>query len=352
MEHPPVLWQIELDEALADTKVIAEAWDAAGLYQIGHFPGARWAEWNGRYRDDVRRFVKGDPGRIGAVASRLSGSADIYQWSQHLPVNCVNFISCHDGFTLNDLVSFNEKHNLGNGENNRDGINENLSWNCGVEGPSDDSEIEALRLRQIKNFATLLMLSQGVPMFSMGDEVRRSQQGNNNAYCQDNEISWFDWALVEKHADLLRFWQSSIRLRRNHSVIHRARYFCGEINARGLKDIDWHGCRLDPPDWNDPDARAFSFTLGGFGDECDLHVMMNMYWEDLDFDLPPVEGRVWGRCIDTAEESPRDIVDPAEAVPVAGSSYRVRGRSIAVLTSLKSTPSVTNSAPGDLRERN
>ncbi len=333
VEHPPVLWQIELDEVLADTKVIAEAWDAAGLYQIGHFPGARWAEWNGRYRDDIRRFVKGEPGRIGAVAERISGSADLYQWHQHLPVNSINFVDCHDGFTLNDLVSYNEKHNWENGEKNNDGINENLSWNCGAEGATDDPEVEGLRTRQIKNFATLLMFSQGVPMFVMGDEVRRSQQGNNNAYCQDNETSWFDWVLVDKHAELLRFWQKSIRLRRDHSVIHRSRYFTGEINARGLQDIAWHGCRLDPPNWNDTDARSLSFTLGGLGDECDLHVMMNMYWGDLDFDLPPVEGRSWNRFIDTAEEPPQDFLDTGNEMSVPGSSYRVRGRSVVVLVS-------------------
>ena len=195
LDHPPVVWQIELDEELADSKLIAEAWDAAGLYQIGHFPGDRWAEWNGRFRDDLRRFVKGDPGLVGAVASRLAGSADLYQDDGELPVNSINFITCHDGFTLNDLVSYNAKHNEANGEDNRDGINDNQSWNCGVEGEAADASIEALRERQIRNFVTLLLLSRGVPMILAGDEIRRTQMGNNNAYCQDNEISWMDWTL-------------------------------------------------------------------------------------------------------------------------------------------------------------
>ena len=178
--HPPLVWLIELDEDLADTKLIAEAWDAAGLYQIGHFPGDRWAEWNGRYRDDVRRFVRGDPGLVGAIASRLAGSADIYHERGGSPMNSINFVTCHDGFTLNDLVSFNQKHNEANGENNADGTDNNLSWNCGAEGDSDNPDIESLRDRQIRNFAAILLLSRGVPMFAAGDEIRRSQKGNNN----------------------------------------------------------------------------------------------------------------------------------------------------------------------------
>ena len=201
MDYPPVIWHIELSEELADTKVIAEAWDAAGLYQVGYFPGYRWAEWNGTYRDDMRRFVKGDAGLVGAVASRIAGSAG------HLPVRagtCRSTASTSSPATTasrsNDLVSYNEKHNEANGEGNRDGNDDNMSWNCGVEGATDDPAIEALRERQIKNFAAILLLSQGVPMFVAGDEVRRTQRGNNNAYCQDNEISWFDWTLAEQNA--------------------------------------------------------------------------------------------------------------------------------------------------------
>ncbi|MBX3427472.1 MAG: glycogen debranching protein GlgX [Pirellulales bacterium] len=333
LAHPPVIWAAELSETLADTKLFAEAWDAAGLYQIGYFPGYRWGEWNGRYRDDVRRFVRGDAGLAGAVASRIAGSADLYQSRGHLPVNSVNFVDCHDGFTLNDLVSYDGKHNDANGEGNRDGIDDNLSWNCGVEGPAADPAVDALRERQIRNFATILMLSQGVPMFVMGDEVRRTQQGNNNAYCQDNEISWFDWSSVDRHAGMLRFWQRLIAFRRHHSVIHRARFFTGETNARGLADVTWHGVELDAPGWEDPNARALAMTLGGFDGEDDVHVMMNMYWEPLEFALPEVAGRRWHRVIDTVLESPQDAVDPGQEPLVEGPNYRVAGRSVVVLIS-------------------
>ena len=199
--------------------MIAEAWDAAGLYQIGHFPGDRWAEWNGRYRDDIRRFVKGEAGVVGAVATRLAGSADLYEDDGELPVNSINFVTCHDGFTLNDVVSYDVKHNENNGESNRDGIDDNLSWNCGIEGETSDAAVEALRERQIKNFATILLLSRGVPMMVAGDEIRRTQKGNNNAYCQDNEISWLDWSFFQKHPGLFRFWKCMIQFRKNHSTL-------------------------------------------------------------------------------------------------------------------------------------
>jgi glycogen operon protein len=228
--HPPVVWQIELDDELADAKVIAEAWDAAGLYQIGHFPGDRWAEWNGRYRDDIRRFVKGDPGMLAAVASRLAGSSDLYEPRGQLPVNSINFVTCHDGFTLNDLVSYNDKRNEENGEGNRDGINDNLSWNCGAEGKSNDPAVEELRNRQLRNFGAILMLSRGVPMLVAGDEIRRTQKGNNNPYCQDNEISWFDWTLTETNRDLHRFWKYMIEFRKRHEPLRRGQFF----KAKGM----------------------------------------------------------------------------------------------------------------------
>lgn len=332
MRFPPVLWQIELEEALADTKVIAEAWDAAGLYQVGHFPGFRWGEWNGVYRDDLRRFVKGDPGLIGTVADRIAGSAGLYESSGHLPVNSVNFITAHDGFTLNDLVSYDAKANWANGEGNRDGVDDNLSWNCGAEGPAGP-EVEALRARQIRNFATLLMVSQGVPMLVMGDEVRRSQGGNNNAWCQDNPTGWFDWSLVEANADLLRFWQEIIAFRRRHPAIHRSRFFTGAINDRGLPDIAWHGTELGQPGWTDPNARALGFTLAGFDADPDIHVMLNMWWEPLEMALPEVPGRSWRRVVDTALPSPQDIASPGTEPPVEGARYSVAPRSTVVLIS-------------------
>jgi isoamylase len=331
MAYPPVVWHVELSETLADTKIVAEAWDAAGLYQIGYFPGYRWAEWNGRFRDDVRRFVKGEPGLVGAVAQRLAGSADLYEASGHLPLNSVNFVTCHDGFTLNDLVSYDSKHNEANGEGNRDGNDDNMSWNCGVEGPTDDPAIEALRDRQVRNLATILLLAQGVPMLLSGDEVRNTQGGNNNVYCQDNERSWLDWRDCDEQADLLRFFARLIAFRRTHAVVHRSRFFTGEVNERGLRDLAWHGTELGEPQWDDPDARALAFTLGGFAGEPDLHVMLNMFWEPLDFEVPTVAGGEWLRVLDTALGSPRDIADPGAEEPVGGGSYRVSDRSVVVL---------------------
>ena len=329
--HPPLVWQIELDEDLADTKLIAEAWDAAGLYQIGHFPGDRWAEWNGRYRDDVRRFVKGEPGMVGAIASRLGGSPDIYQERGGSPLNTLNFVTCHDGFTLNDLVSYNQKHNEANGESNRDGINDNLSWNCGVEGDSDDANIDWLRDRQVRNFLAVLLVSRGVPMFVAGDEVRRSQKGNNNAYCQDNEISWFDWTLVDKHSDLLRFCRNMIHFRKMHPAVRRDQFFNGSLNDHGLKDVSWHGTKLNSPGWDDPDARALAMTLAGFDGDSDLHVMFNMFWESLEFELPVVPGRRWCVAVDTSQPSPHDIADPGTELDVPGNTRLVQPRSVVVL---------------------
>ncbi|MBZ5575585.1 MAG: glycogen debranching protein GlgX [Acidobacteriia bacterium] len=336
--HPPVVWQIELDEDLADTKVIAEAWDAAGLYQIGHFPGDRWAEWNGRFRDDIRRFVKGDPGVIGVVASRLAGSSDLFQAQGELPINSINFVTCHDGFTLNDLVSYNTKHNEANGEGGRDGVNDNLSWNCGVEGDTADAAVEALRSRQVRNFAVLLLLARGVPMFVAGDEVRRTQRSNNNAYCQDNEVSWFNWRLVESNRALLRFWKGLIAFRKRHAALHSGAFFTGAANERGVPDVSWHGTALNLPNWDDPEARVLAFTLGGAKGDPDLHVMLNMYWDKSDFELPVVPGRRWAKAIDTFQPSPQDIADPGNEPPVPGKTCTVQGRSVVVLVNQPARP--------------
>jgi isoamylase len=342
MDDPPVLWHIELDNELADTKIIAEAWDAGGLYQVGYFPGYRWAEWNGRFRDDIRRFVKGDMGLIGKVAARISGSADIYQADGELPINSINFITAHDGFTLNDLVSYNGKHNDANGEGNRDGTDDNLSWNCGAEGDTSDAGIEALRARQVRNFLTILMLSQGVPMMVMGDEARQTQFGNNNAYCQDNEITWFDWERAEQHADLVRFTSELIAFRAAQPTLRRSTFFTGAVNDRGLADIAWHGCRTFAPGWDDPESRVLAFTLGGFPlhtvgksgtTDTDIHVMINMDWEDLDFDVPNVVGRRWYRAIDTGAAAPHDIHSPGHEALHEGGTCRVGNRSIVVLIS-------------------
>jgi len=330
-KHPPLVWGIELDEDLMDTKLIAEAWDAAGLYQIGHFPGDRWAEWNGRYRDTIRRFVRGDAGIVGQVADCIGGSAPLYQARDGEPTNSINFINCHDGFTLNDLVSYNSKRNFANGENNNDGVNENLSWNCGAEGETPDAGIQKLRERQIRNFATILMLSRGVPMFVAGDEFRNTQRGNNNAYCQDNEIGWLDWSNVQKHADLLRFWQRMIAFRKTHPAVRQNAFYTGDVNERGLKDMTWHGTKLNEAGWDDSQARALGFTVAGVDGDSDIHCMMNMYWEPLDMAVPVIAGRKWARAIDTSLPSPDDIADPDKEMAFAGQSYRVNGRSVVVL---------------------
>ena len=333
MVHPPVIWHIELSDALSDSKMFAEAWDAAGLYQVGYFPGYRWAEWNGKYRDDMRKFVKGDANQIGAFANRLGGSSDLYQATGHLPINSVNFVNCHDGFTLNDLVSYNGKHNDANGEGNRDGVDDNMSWNCGVEGPTDDAEIEALRNQQVKNFATVLFLSQGVPLFVAGDEIRRTQGGNNNTYCHDNELNWFDWSLVEKNGEIYRFFKHMIAFRRKHPVLHRSRFFSGERNDRDLLDVSWHGLEVGKPSWDDPEARVIACTLGGFDDDADIHIMTNMGSNDETFELPGVMGRRWYKVVDTGEMSPGDFLDRDSSRPIASTECAVRAHSIVVLIS-------------------
>lgn len=331
--NPPVVWAIELSEQLADTKVIAEAWDAEGGYLVGSFPGHRWAEWNGLYRDNVRDFVRGTAGMLGTFARRITGSADLYQYQYELPSNSINFINSHDGFTLNDLVFYNHKHNQGNGENNRDGVDHNRSWNCGIEGVTDDPQINILRKRQIKNFAAILMLSKGVPMFVAGDEICRTQQGNNNAYCQDNELSWFNWQDVNTNKSMLQFWQRLIAFRKAHPRLFRNKYYNSEINKSGLSDILWHGCELGKPGWYDPNGLALAMTLGERADGEDVHIMFNMYWEELEFELPNIKGEKWCRAIDTWLPSPLDIAKTGEEIVHNGSHYKVNARSIVVLIS-------------------
>jgi glycogen operon protein len=331
MDAPPVLWSIELSAALADRRMIAEAWDAAGLYQLGSFPGYRWSEWNGRYRDIIRRFVRGDPGILGEVATRISGSSDYYQHQDRHPFNSINFVTCHDGFTLWDLVSYNRKHNLANAEEDRDGHGDNLSWNCGIEGKTEKSQVLALRKRQARNFMAILLLSQGVPMILAGDEVLRSQSGNNNAWCQDNETGWFDWSLTRTNADMLRFTREMIRLRRRHGSLQRRQFLKTVTDgANGLPDISWHGAELEQPRWDDPTARLLAFTLAATdADEAHLHTVMNMSELEIQVDLPAIGGGQWRLAVDTARPSPEDIYPPQTQAPV-GSSYRVRPRSVLV----------------------
>jgi glycogen operon protein len=330
LPNPPVLWDIESDPALAGTKLIAEAWDAAGLYQVGSFVGHAWKEWNGRFRDDIRDFFRGEPGSLRRLADRMVGSPEIFAHEQREAEQSINFVTCHDGFTLNDLVSYNDKHNEANGEENRDGANDNRSWNCGVEGPTDDPEVESLRNRQVKNLLTVNLMSLGTPMILMGDEVRRTQLGNNNAYCHDNGLSWFDWTLVEEHADLHRFVKLLCAQRRLRSVEHeRQRISLTDMLRDATKS--WHGVKLGQPDWSD-DSRSVALSGELCSEGVQFHLILNAYWEPLDFDLPaPPDGQRWRRWIDTSLDSPHDIAPWDEAPQVSGSSYRVADRAVAVL---------------------
>ncbi len=332
LPNPPVLWDIESDPVLAGTKLMAEAWDAAGLYQVGSFVGDSWREWNGRFRDDVRDFFRGAEGSLRRFADRLVGSPEIYGHKEREPEQSINFVTCHDGFTLNDLVSYNDKHNEANGEENRDGANDNRSWNCGVEGPTSDPAIERLRNRQVKNFLVANLLSLGVPMILMGDEVRHSQDGNNNAYCQDNEISWFDWTRLEKHADVHRFVRLLAERRLLRGTEHENRRMSLNQLISGANKA-WHGTRLNQPDWSEH-SRSVAFTVELRPEKLLIHLIFNAYWEPVDFELPPAGNagaNPWRRWIDTALDSPNDIVPWREASPGPGLSYRATARSVVAL---------------------
>jgi len=331
LPSPPILWDIESDPVLANVKLIAEAWDAAGLYQVGSFVGDSWKEWNGRFRDDVRAFIKGDGGRASSVAQRLLGSPDVYGHEEREPEQSINFVTCHDGFTLNDLVSYNYKHNEANREENRDGSNDNLSWNCGIEGPADDPEVERLRNRQVKNLLALTLLSIGTPMLLMGDEVRRSQGGNNNAYCQDNAISWFDWGLVERHGDIRRFVRQMIAFRENRELpVERLDATLNELLRK--QPVQWHGVKLNSPDWS-YDSHVVSATIAVPGNRFLLHIIFNAYWEALHFEIPPVGDthEPWRRCVDTYLDPPDDISSWRTAPALDGTPYLVQPRSMVLL---------------------
>ena len=332
MATPPVLWDIESDPTLAGTKLIAEAWDAAGLYQVGSFIGDSWKEWNGRFRDDVRSFIRGEQGAVTRFADRILGSAEIYAHKQREMEQSVNFVTCHDGFTLNDLVSYDQKHNQANLEDNRDGSNNNRSWNCGVEGPTEDSAVERLRNQQVKNFFTITMLSLGMPMILMGDEMRRTQGGNNNAYCYDNANNWMDWGLLEKHADVHRFVKLLIarRLLRDAEA-EQQRKSLDQLLREARKA--WHGVRVEQPDWSD---WSHSLALGAELRKQRLlfHLMTNAYWKALDFELPPTDDRggdPWHCWINTALKSPLDIVEWQKAPAISDDKYRVEARSVVML---------------------
>jgi glycogen operon protein len=328
---------ISQDPVLSRVKLIAEPWDLAA-YEVGNFP-VDWSEWNGRFRDAMRRFGKGDGGLVPELGFRITGSPDLYADDGRAPYNTVNFITCHDGFTLWDLVSFNHKHNEDNGEENRDGANDNHSWNCGVEGETDDPAVLALRRRQAKNFICYLLFSAGTPMLLGGDELLRSQRGNNNAYCQDNDISWFDWRLAEQNADFLEFVRRAIAFTRTHAVLQRRTFFSGkDASNDGRPDIHWYGRDLGPPEWGNPNLRTLAYQLDGAEAETHaapylLFVVLNADWQLAPVRIPPPgDGRNWHRVADTSLPAPHDFARAGEEVRLEPADvYLVNPRSTVVL---------------------
>ena len=328
LDASPLLDRITKDSVLADTKLIAEPWDATGFYQVGHFPGqGRFAEWNDRFRDDVRRYVRGDPGFTGALASRLAGSQDIFCQPHSDPWQSINFVACHDGFTLLDLVSYSHKHNMRNGEQGRDGTDANWSWNCGEEGETDDQAVMALRQRQMRNLLALTLLSSGTPMLLAGDEFGRTQQGNNNAYCQDNELSWVNWDQSDEQASLLRFSRELIQFRREHPELRRTCFKASEDQPV----IRWHGVLLNRPDWA---YHSHTLAMEVQARETKMLLIANSFWEPLRFELPTPMGKGWRRVVDTSLKSPVDFVRVQEALTLEGeASYQAQPRSVVMLYS-------------------
>jgi isoamylase len=342
MDNPPVLERIAEDPLLRDTKIIAEAWDAGGAYQVGNFPGGRWAEWNDRYRDDIRSFWKGDWHKVSDFATRFGGSADLYLQTGRKPFHSINYITAHDGFTMNDLVSYNEKHNEANGEENRDGHNHNLSFNYGAEGPSDDGEINATRNRMVKNMLATLLLSSGTPMMLGGDEIRRTQGGNNNAYCHDNEISWYDYGNMDLHADIYRFARMLIAFRKNHPALQRQEFFVGrDISQNQVLDISWFNEFGEGMDWG-RNLNIIALRIDGSQkeihadqDDTDLLMLFNATGDNVEFFvIQPKPGQRWYRVVDTGLDSPHDVVPDEEGVRVQElTSYLVRSRSLVLMIS-------------------
>jgi isoamylase len=333
LSNPPLLESLAHDPVLRDCKLIAEAWDAAGLYQVGAFPDyCRWSEWNGRYRDAIRRFIKGDLGMVGEMATRMAGSADLYL--RRGPAASVNFVTAHDGFTLRDLVSYNHKHNENNGEDNTDGENANNSWNCGHEGPTDDPEVGALRDRQTRNALLLLLTSHGIPMMVAGDEMGRTQQGNNNAYCHDGPVSWLDWTLLDKNADLFRFVRCAIAFRRSHFSLRRRRHVAAAQSEGLFPALSWHGVHAWMPDWASYSRLlAAMFYAEDDGRHDCVYVAANTYWEGQTLELPTLpDGLAWHLFADTAAPPPQDVHEPGrEPLLTDQARAHVGPRSVLVL---------------------
>ncbi len=347
LPNPPLLEALAFDPILGKCELIAEAWDAAGLYQVGSFPAyGRWAEWNGRYRDCIRRFLKGDAGQVEEVALRLMGSPDLY--AGRGPSTSINFVTCHDGFTLQDLVSYNEKHNEDNGEDNRDGANDNYSWNCGAEGPTTDPMVLRLRLRQAKNALTMLLVSQGIPMLLMGDELGRSQRGNNNAYCVDGPLTWLDWSLQGPNAEIFRFCKHMIAFRRQHSILRLPTYYTDRATGGEQVEVSWHGGIAGNPIGRS-ESRTLAFMLRGpstNGVPDSVYVALNMNWQTKSFGLPsPPQALTWHISVNTGVPAPEDIWGPGSEPPLSESKYIIAtGRSVIVLVAemvLASWPGLT-----------
>ena len=330
---PPLTNMIAVDPILANTKIIAEPWDAGGGYQVGYFPGGRWSEWNDRFRDDIRRFVRGDEFTSTAAATRITGSSDLYFHNGKSPAASINYVACHDGFTMNDVVSYNGKHNDENGEQNRDGSDNNNSYNHGFEGECTNAKIEALRKRQIKNFIALLMLSQGVPMLLGGDEFRRSQNGNNNAYCQDNETSWFDWSFQQKNKEILDFTRRMIALRKEHPTFSRKDFFgeSQEEKKRGV-DVVWYDFDGRMPDWSKLN-RFLACVIYGREFDKDFYLAANTDTHDMNLILPtPEDGKVWARVVDTSFPAGEEVAAAgAEEALQVQNRYVIPANSFVVL---------------------
>ena len=323
--NAPLLDGIAEDPILRDAKIIAEAWDAGGAYQVGGFSTKRWTEWNGRFRDDARRFWSGDAGMIGSFASRICGSSDLYQSSGKGPASSLNFVTCHDGFTLNDLVSYKQKHNDENGEFSRDGTDANYSDNCGMEGPSRDPGVEGMRIRLIKNFLLTLFISRGVPLLLGGDEFRRTQRGNNNAYCQDNEVSWLDWSLLEKHKEIQRFTRGMIAFRRAHPVLRSEKFYTDE-------EIKWFAPNGAAPNWADQRQKSFACLILG-ETEPELFLLFNADTRSVDFSIPVLPaGKIWRLAVDTSLAAPDDLPDSGKEPSMESQfGFRLEPRSSAIL---------------------
>jgi len=328
LANPPLIERIAAHPVLADTKLIAEAWDAAGLYQVGTFPNfGRWAEWNGQFRDDLRRFMRGDRGMVSRLATRLAGSSDLYQDGGREPYHSINFITCHDGSTLADLVSYRDKHNLANGEYNADGANDNLSVNHGEEGETPDEEILSLRSRQVRNFLTLLLMSHGVPMLLSGDEMGRTQQGNNNAWCHDNEISWVDWGSLEQNVALHDFVRKLISFRKEHALL-RPRHFEGA--ERGERRLTWHGAMMNRPDWTEG-SQSIGMLLQGLATEGEIYLFAHAGSKPLKVELPMAGSEaLWRVLVDTAKPLEMTALDKDGEI-VNKHYYQVQEQSVLVL---------------------